>query len=117
MVAAYKVVIFRGLSDFFSPCIDFSDSSRLTKFCCNEISQRVGMRKRDKFDVTVTYNVLTYKSCSVLKHIFGILAAITDADHYGRLGVTRLASTDEVNVICHNSMGPLINVFSGPKTW
>jgi len=55
------------------------------------------MRKRDKFDVTVTYNVLTYKSCSVLKHIFGILAAITDADHYGRLGVTRLASTDEVN--------------------
>ncbi|GJN34892.1 hypothetical protein PR202_gb23597 [Eleusine coracana subsp. coracana] len=27
---------------------------------------------------------------------FPILAAITDADHYGRLGVTKLASTDEV---------------------
>jgi hypothetical protein len=29
--------------------------------------------------------------------MFPILAAITEADHYGRLGVTRLASTDEVN--------------------
>jgi len=58
--------------------------------------------------VTVTYNVLTYKSCSVLKHIFGILAAITDADHYGRLGVTRLASTDEVNVNFPQWHGPII---------
>jgi hypothetical protein len=28
---------------------------------------------------------------------FPVIAAITDADHYGRLGITKLASTDEVN--------------------
>jgi hypothetical protein len=38
--------------------------------------------------------------CTLLLYIeqyFPKLAAITDADHYGRLGVTRLASTDEVD--------------------